>query len=266
MAANAINVGLVGQKFMGKAHSNAYLKVAKFFDVDTLPVMKAVCGRHEAELAAFAKRFGWQSYETSWQKLVERKDVDVIDISAPSNVHHDIAVAAAKAGKHVFCEKPLAFNLAEARAMLAAVRRAGVVHMVRQMFLVTGPPVALVLVVAVAFAEPILRLLYGETYIAYASGMRLMAIFYALWYSFWPIQSALKALEKTRPIFFAGIAALIAMATVGVWAILRWGVYGTIVGQALSALILSVVLWATWLRWVQASRRETSSARASPSS
>ncbi|HKY84454.1 MAG TPA: lipopolysaccharide biosynthesis protein [Anaerolineales bacterium] len=154
-------------------------------------------------------------------------------------------------------------RLADRRHIAGA---AGVVHMVRQMFLVTGPPVALVLVVAVAFAEPILRLLYGETYIAYASGMRLMAIFYALWYSFWPIQSALKALEKTRPIFFAGIAALIAMATVGVWAILRWGVYGTIVGQALSALILSLVLWATWLRWVQASRRETSSARASPSS
>ena len=131
----------------------------------------------------------------------------------------------------------------------------GVVHMVRQMFLVTGPPVAFVLVVAVAFAEPILRLLYGETYVEYASGMRLMAVFYALWYSFWPIQSALKALERTRPIFVGSVVAMIAMATVGVLAILAYGVYGTIAGQAMSALILSLVLWATWLRWVQASRR-----------
>ncbi len=150
-------------------------------------------------------------------------------------------------------------RLADRRQIAGA---AGVVHMVRQMFLVTGPPVALVLAGAVAFAEPILRLLYGDTYVAYAPGMRLMAVFYALWYSFWPIQSALKALEKTRPIFFAGMAALIAMATVGVWAILKWGVYGTMAGQALSALILSLVLWATWLRWVQASRRAVAFAAA----
>lgn len=130
MAAKTINVGLVGQKFMGKAHSNAYLKVAKFFDPEAVPVMKAVCGRNEAELAEFAKRFGWESYETDWRKLVERKDIDLVDISAPSNVHHDIAVAAAAAGKHVFCEKPLAFNTAEAREMLAAVRKAGVANLV----------------------------------------------------------------------------------------------------------------------------------------
>jgi len=143
-------------------------------------------------------------------------------------------------------------RLADRRRIAGA---AGVVHMVRRMFLVTGPPVAVVLVLAVVFAEPILRLLYGDTYLAYASGMRLMAIFYALWYSFWPIQSALKALEKTRPIFVGSVAAMIAMATVGVWAILTYGVYGTIAGQALSALILSLVLWTTWLRWVQSSRR-----------
>jgi O-antigen/teichoic acid export membrane protein len=131
----------------------------------------------------------------------------------------------------------------------------GVVHMVRRMFLVTGPPVALVLVISVAFAEPLLRLLYGPTYLAYADGMRLMAVFYALLYSFWPIQSALKALEKTRPIFISSMVALGAMLTIGVWAILRWGVYGTIGGQALSALIISVVLWATWLRWLQSARQ-----------
>ena len=142
-------------------------------------------------------------------------------------------------------------RLADRRRIAGA---AGVVHMIRQMFLVTGPPVALVLVVAVAFAGPILRLLYGDRYVEYALGMRLMAIFYALWYSLWPIQSALKALERTRSIFVGSLAAMIAMATVGVWAIMTWGVYGTIAGQALSALILSLVLWATWLRWLRSSR------------
>ena len=130
MAAKTINVGLVGYKFMGKAHSNAYATVAKFFDVVPQPVMKAVCGRNEAELAEFAQRFGWESYETDWQKLVARKDVDVVDIAAPGNVHRDIAVAAAEAGKHVFCEKPLAPSLSQAREMLAAVRKAGVVNIV----------------------------------------------------------------------------------------------------------------------------------------
>jgi len=135
---------------------------------------------------------------------------------------------------------------------------AGVVHMIRRMFLVTGPPVGLVLLVAVAFAEPLLQWLYGPTYLAYAGGMRLMALFYALLYSFWPIQSALKALEKTRPIFLGSMAALVAMATIGVWAILRWGVYGTIAGQALSAAILSLVLWSTWLRWLHSRPKVTS--------
>ena len=137
--------------------------------------------------------------------------------------------------------------------------------MVRRMFLVTGPPVALVLIVAVTFAEPLLRLLYGPTYVEYAGGMRLMAIFYALLYSFWPIQSALKALERTRAIFLGSLGAMIAMATVGVWAILRMGVYGTIAGQALSAAILSLFLWSSWLRWRHAQRDGAgSSAAAGP--
>ena len=130
MAAKTINVGLVGHKFMGKAHSNAYMTVAKFFDVTPQPVMKAVCGRDEAELAEFAPRFGWESYETDWRKLVARQDIGVVDIAAPSNIHRDIAVAAAEAGKHVFCEKPLASSLTQAREMLAAVRKAGVVNIV----------------------------------------------------------------------------------------------------------------------------------------
>jgi predicted dehydrogenase len=130
MAAKTINVGLVGHKFMGKAHSNAYMTVAKFFDVEPQPVMKAVCGRDEAELAEFAARFGWESYETDWRKLVTRQDIGVVDVAAPSNIHRDIAVAAAEAGKHVFCEKPLSSSLTQAREMLAAVRKAGVVNIV----------------------------------------------------------------------------------------------------------------------------------------
>lgn len=130
MAAKMINVGLIGTKFMGKAHSNAYLKVAKFFDVEPRPVMKAICGRHADETAEFAQRFGWESHEADWRKLCQRDDIGLIDIATPGSLHHDIAIAAAKAGKHVYCEKPLTFNLKDARAMLAAVRQAGVVHMV----------------------------------------------------------------------------------------------------------------------------------------
>ena len=92
--------------------------------------MKAICGRHADETAEFAKRFGWESHESDWKKLCERKDIDVVDIATPGGMHHDMAVAAAKAGKHVFCEKPLAFNLKDAREMLDAARKAGVVHMV----------------------------------------------------------------------------------------------------------------------------------------
>lgn len=125
-----INVGLVGYKFMGKAHSNAYMTVDKFFDLTKNPVMKAVCGRDEGAVAEFAKRWGWESHETSWESLVARDDIDLVDIGTPGNTHAMIGVGAAKAGKHVFCEKPLAMDLNESRQMLAAVREAGVKHMV----------------------------------------------------------------------------------------------------------------------------------------
>ena len=125
-----INVGLVGYSFMGKAHSNAYRKVSMFFDSGALPVMKAICGRNETEVSAAATKFGWESYETSWKRLVERDDIDLVDISTPGDTHRDIAVAAAEAGKHVFCEKPLANSLSEAKQMLDAVQKAKVRHMV----------------------------------------------------------------------------------------------------------------------------------------
>ena len=124
-----VKVGLVGYKFMGKAHSNAYMTAPKFFECPLEPVMKAICGRDEAGVRAAAENFGWESYETDWKKLVQRDDIDVIDISAPSIVHRDIAVAAAEAGKHIFCEKPLAFTVAEGEEMVAAADKAGVRNM-----------------------------------------------------------------------------------------------------------------------------------------
>ncbi len=140
--AKKVNVGLVGYKFMGKAHSHAYHDVAMFFDLDVVPVMKAICGRDEKGVKVAAERFGWESYETSWEKLIKRDDIDLIDITAPSNAHKEIGIASAEAGKHVFCEKPLALNLADAREMLKAVEKAGVKHMINFNYR-TAPAVAL---------------------------------------------------------------------------------------------------------------------------
>jgi predicted dehydrogenase len=128
--ASSINVGLIGYKFMGKAHSNAYSTVGKFFDLPARPVLKVVCGRDGAAVKEFAERWGWESSETSWQAMISRDDVDLVDIGTPGSTHAEIAIAAAQAGKHVFCEKPLATSLDDAKAMLAAVRAAGVKHMV----------------------------------------------------------------------------------------------------------------------------------------
>ncbi len=125
-----INVGLIGYRFMGKAHSNAYMDMPAFFETSAIPIMKVICGRNKEELEKVAGRFGWEECETSWHKVVERKDIDLIDIATPGNTHKDIAIAAAKEGKDVFCEKPLANNLEEAKEMLRAVKQAGVKHMV----------------------------------------------------------------------------------------------------------------------------------------
>jgi len=125
-----VRIGLVGYKFMGKAHSHAYRDVTMFFDMKAVPVMKAICGRTKEEVAKAAKIYGWQSYETSWEKLIQRDDIDLIDIATPVNLHKDIAIAAAKAGKHILCEKPMALNLNEARQMLEAAEKAGVKHMI----------------------------------------------------------------------------------------------------------------------------------------
>jgi len=125
-----LNVGLIGYGFMGRAHSNAYRQVNRFFDLETEPVLKAACARQADRLQEFAARWGWESTETDWRRLVERKDIDLIDIASPNNTHYEIALAAAAAGKIVLCEKPLAMNGAQAREMTAAVEQAGVANMV----------------------------------------------------------------------------------------------------------------------------------------
>ena len=102
-----LNIGLIGYGFMGRAHSNAYLRVNNFFKLAHRPVLKAICARTEDQAKAFADTWGYESVETDWRKLVARKDIDAVDICVPNNLHHDIAVAAAQAGKMVLCEKPL---------------------------------------------------------------------------------------------------------------------------------------------------------------
>lgn len=125
-----LNVAMIGYKFMGKAHSNAWRQVAHFFESPIRPTMKVVCGRDEEGVKRAARTLGWEEYSTSWEEVVGRDDIDVVDICTPGDSHAEISIAAAKAGKVIFCEKPLANTLAEAEEMLAAVRSAGVLHMI----------------------------------------------------------------------------------------------------------------------------------------
>jgi predicted dehydrogenase len=128
--AKPLNVGMIGYGFMGRAHSNAYRKVGHFFDLEHQPVLKAVCARSADKAKAFADKWGYESVETDWRKLVERKDIDVIDICTPNNTHAEIALAAAAHRKMILCEKPLAMNGPEALKMVQAVEKAGVPNMV----------------------------------------------------------------------------------------------------------------------------------------
>ena len=125
-----LNVAILGYGFMGRAHSNAYRKVNQFFDVGYEPVMKVASARDEAKLKEFADNWGWQEIETDWRRVVERDDIDLIDICAPNHVHHEIVMAAAANGKMIACEKPLAMDAEEARQMVEEVRRTNVPNMV----------------------------------------------------------------------------------------------------------------------------------------
>jgi myo-inositol 2-dehydrogenase/D-chiro-inositol 1-dehydrogenase len=130
MAKKQLNIGLVGYGFMGRTHSNAFLQAGRFFDLPFQPVLKAVCARNPERVKAFADNWGYQSVEQEWRKLVERKDIDLIDIASPNDTHAEIAIAAAQAGKMVMCEKPLGRDAIEGLAMTEAVESAKVANMV----------------------------------------------------------------------------------------------------------------------------------------
>ena len=130
MSQKPLNIGLVGYGFMGRTHSNGYKRANDFFELEHRPVLKAVCGRSAENAQAFADTWGYESIETDWKKLVERDDIDAIDICTPNNTHAEIAIAAAKAGKMVLCEKPLSMNVAQGEEMVKAIEDAGVANTV----------------------------------------------------------------------------------------------------------------------------------------
>lgn len=120
----AVRVGLIGTKFMGRAHSNAWLKVGRFFDLPLSVEMYAVCGRDRVETPNFAQRWGWRNALTDWRELIADEQVNLIDVGTPNDMHAEQSIAALEAGRHVACEKPLAGTLAEARQMRDAARKA----------------------------------------------------------------------------------------------------------------------------------------------
>ena len=130
MGKRILNIGMIGRGFMGRAHSNAYRQVSQFFELDHRPCLQAICARDPEKARVFADKWGYQSVEDDWRRLIERKDIDLIDICTPNNTHFEIAVAAAQAGKIVLCEKPLAMNAGEARRMAQAVQEAKVPNLV----------------------------------------------------------------------------------------------------------------------------------------
>jgi predicted dehydrogenase len=125
-----LNVGMIGYKFMGKTHSNAWRQVDKFFPVSAQPALSTICGRDKKGVTAAAKQFGWSHVSTDWRDVVANPEIDIIDINTANDTHAEIAIAAAKAGKAVLCEKPLAMTVKEAAAMVDAVKKAGVVNMI----------------------------------------------------------------------------------------------------------------------------------------
>ena len=125
-----LNVGMIGYKFMGRAHSNAWLKADKFFDLKARPVMQVICGRDRTGVSQAARRWGWNQFVTDWRDVVNDPAIHIVDINTPNDAHADIAIAAAKAGKAVLCEKPLALDVPTAKRMTDAVKKAGVINMV----------------------------------------------------------------------------------------------------------------------------------------
>jgi len=123
LAKQKLNIGLVGYGFMGRTHSNAFLQAPRYFDLPFEPVLKAVAARNKDRVERFAANWGYESTETDWRRLVERKDIDLVDIASPNDTHAEIAVAAARAGKMVMCEKPLSMDGEEGVKMVKAVEK-----------------------------------------------------------------------------------------------------------------------------------------------
>ena len=124
----AIRVALLGTKFMGKAHSQAYRSVNMFFPEAPRVEMKVLVGRNANETEEAARRYGWQEASTDWKAVMRRKDIDLVDISTSGDQHYPMVVEAARAKKHMVCEKPLGNTLREAKRMAAAANKAGVRH------------------------------------------------------------------------------------------------------------------------------------------
>jgi len=123
-----VNVAILGTKFMGKAHSNAWLAAPRFFDLPFEPVLKMVCARDMEATKDFADNWGYEQVESDWRKAIESKDIDVVAICTPTHLHKEMAIAAAEAGKHIFCEKPAAIGYTDAVEMAKAADKAGVLH------------------------------------------------------------------------------------------------------------------------------------------
>jgi len=126
-----VGVGMLGYAFMGKAHSNAYKKIPyMMYPPPAIPKLVAVCGLEEDVAAEAARRYGYQSSYTDWKKMLKNDDIQLFDNGGPNNIHAEPSIAAARAGKHVLCEKPLGRTAKESASMLEAVEKAGVKHMV----------------------------------------------------------------------------------------------------------------------------------------
>lgn len=130
MSNKELNIGMIGYGFMGKAHTNAYVTANRFFNLEYRPVLKAICARNTDKATEFAKTWGYESVESDWRALLARDDIDAIDICVPNNLHREIAIAAAEAGKMILCEKPIAMNVSEGEEMCEAVEKANVANMV----------------------------------------------------------------------------------------------------------------------------------------
>lgn len=125
-----LNVGMIGYRFMGKAHSNGWRQAPHFFPLKADIKMHTICGRNKEALEASAKELGWENISTSWEEVINNPEIDIVDINTPNDSHAEISIAAAKAGKHVLCEKPLAMTVAQCQEMVDAAKEAGIVHMV----------------------------------------------------------------------------------------------------------------------------------------